>query len=602
MTSRRYVIIPFILWVCISTYLSSTNINSYLLTTQIQIDTIDIVKREHSTVKYTNASIIDYNSSLVRHHPHHPNNSTSNDTNLHHLKKHHHQLNHTTTITYVPLQNYPSGIYSGMWYQSIPTMLHTNFSSISFLEGVSLKPFRESRSGRPLITADWLDFSVEHWSKFVKHFSSESKKEVGGGSMEYVVVQQRVGELFWGYIVESLERKRIEMELQQQELYEDEVTVGRESMTTDGRTRNYTRAHPSSSSAAAAASVQHTIAIIPIRIQSASNPQHNIGYDYNYNLTILQTTATITSLWKHNFPRIVIAGVSPNEHAAFQEIKKLLQQQGHLQLIPTVELVYVHMEGREEDWRNVPQMAMVEFQRAIRESRQAMDVSGRNNDVDGIDNETNETITSSTTDDIERSNFVQSWLGTNPKQWKHIYFTEPDLILQTRQTALPSLVQQLNKGWILTAHRLQPLPHMRQFDDIVNTAIETNNAPLVRYLSQKLLPDFGSFHHANITSLDPYRVSCCDQGNYYPANVDNPNVPVKARQAPFHCPGTFELCGFQTNVVSRSKFMVTREAVVEAHKFLMEYNLIALEEGYGTGVPLVHSHQRVCRVQEEVCL
>jgi len=294
--------------------------------------------------------------------------------------------------------------------------------------------------------------------------------------------------------------------------------------------------------------------------------------------------------------------VSPNEHAAFQEIKKLLHQQGHLQLIPTVELAYVHMEGREEEWRNVPQMAMLEFQRAIRESRQTMDVIGRNDDVDDIDNETNETRTSSTTDSERSNNFVQSWLGTNPKQWKHIYFTEPDLILQTRQTALPSLVQQLNKGWILTAHRLQPLPHIRQFDDIVNTAIETNNAALVRYLSQKLLPDFGSFHHANITSLDPYEVSCCDQGNYYPANVDNPNVPVKARQAPFHCPGTFELCGFQKNVVSRRKSMVSREAMLEAHKFLMEYDLIALEEGYGTGVPLVHSHQRVCRVQEEVCL
>eukprot|EP00984_Skeletonema_dohrnii_P018855 scaffold8920_cov84-Skeletonema_dohrnii-CCMP3373.AAC.1 len=437
MTSRRYVIIiPFILWVCISTYLSSAKINSYFLTTQIQIDTnIDIVKKEHSTVKYTNASvIIDDNSSLLRHLTN--NNSTANDTNLHRIK-HHQNTNHTTTITYVPLQNYPTGIYSGMWYQSIPNMLHTNFSSISLLEGVSLKPFRESRRGRPLITADWLDFSVEHWSKFVKHFSDE--KKVNGGGVEYGVVQQRVGELLMGYIEESLERKRIEMELQQEdELYEDEVTGGRKSMI-DGRMRNYAKAHPSPS-AAAAAGVQHTIAIIPIRIQStSSNPQHNIGnYDYNYNLTILQTTATITSLWKHAFPRIVIAGVSPNEHAAFQEIKKLLHQQGHLQLIPTVELAYVHMEGREEEWRNVPQMAMLEFQRAIRESRQTMDVIGRNDDVDGIDNETNETITSNA--DTERSNnFVQSWLGTNPKQWKHIYFTEPDLILQTRQTALPSL-------------------------------------------------------------------------------------------------------------------------------------------------------------------
>jgi hypothetical protein len=38
-----------------------------------------------------------------------------------------------------------------------------------------------------------------------------------------------------------------------------------------------------------------------------------------------------------------------------------------------------------------------------------------------------------------------------------------------------------------------------------------------------------------------------------------------------------------------------------AHQLLLNYTLIAFEVGYGTGLPLVHAHQRVCRVQREAC-
>jgi hypothetical protein len=466
--------------------------------------------------------------------------------------------------------------------------------------------------------------------------------------------------------------------------------------------------------------VRHTIAIIPIRIEqgshnnnnnnknyyyyqnassssSSSNPQqhHNDDdddhYDYNHHLSILQLTATITSLYKHHFPRIVIAGVSPNERQVFQSMIQLFhqkkkqqqqQQQQHLDddnnnndVLPPMELVYVHIEGREEEWRNVPKMALMEFQRAVRESslvgsrsssppltkrnNNNSSSSANNNNSSSSNNNNNNNNNSSSSDD----NFVTSWLGTNPHQWQHIYFSEPDLLLQTNPTALPILIREMNKGRILTAHRLHPIPHIQQFGDILDdddnrTAAvlfqknkDNNNQSvlhqeqqrqqqrqeegeaaslfLVRYMDENMLPDLGPFQHVELlqnNNNNPQqeegrrRTFCCDQGNYFPANKDNSSEPIKPRKQ-FGCPGTFELCGFQKYKEQQRQRRVGKHEmeedgggggnrtthhwkyqVLEAHKFLIPYNLIALGEGYGTGIPLVHAHQRVCKVQKEVCL
>ena len=51
-------------------------------------------------------------------------------------------------------------------------------------------------------------------------------------------------------------------------------------------------------------------------------------------LSILQTTATIVSLWKYHFPRIIIAGVTQDEREAYQEMMDMLHE--HMELmIPT---------------------------------------------------------------------------------------------------------------------------------------------------------------------------------------------------------------------------------------------------------------------------
>ncbi len=52
-----------------------------------------------------------------------------------------------------------------------------------------------------------------------------------------------------------------------------------------------------------------------------------------------------------------------------------------------------------------------------------------------------------------------NWLGNEPR-WNSVYLTEPDTLLHVKPTALPDLMDGvLNRGWILSPHRLQPIPH-----------------------------------------------------------------------------------------------------------------------------------------------
>jgi hypothetical protein len=541
-----------------------------------------------------NAAVADnqtqYNLHYHNNHHNTSNNNYDNNTAANNYKE--------EEVTFIPTINMPSksgDIYSGMWYQSISLMMTTNYTTVTNLEGVTFQSFGASKryhneqprtpinkvQYHPLMTQDWLDFSVEHLSKYVRHFSKGQRAGVELDEYNVGRVKQRVVQLLRRYVENSLMsvKRRMELEELVDNDYDDDSNNNR--METAGAT-------------AAKAALQHTIAIIPIRMGGIRT--------VDGILSILQTTATIVSLWKYHFPRIVIAGVTQDEREAYQEMMDMLHE--HMELmIPTCEIVYVHMEGDESEWTNVPKMAMVEFQRAIRESRRRSwkNDTVRNNNSD---------------EEIGSSNIVQSWLGANPNRWRHIYFTEPDLILHTRLMALPSFIRQLDKGRILTAHRLQPLPHIQQFIDFVegNTTTTTTqqadqsnnstnntvamNSKLVTYFNENALPNHGPFHTDTIQLLNPHNTFCCDQGNYFPANTNNPNEPIRPRMQ-HGCPGTYELCGFRNKRWGHDYSNWTH--MERAHQLLINYTLIAFDVGYGTGLPLVHAHQRVCRVQREAC-
>eukprot|EP00571_Detonula_confervacea_P000278 CAMPEP_0172330532 /NCGR_PEP_ID=MMETSP1058-20130122/61450_1 /TAXON_ID=83371 /ORGANISM="Detonula confervacea, Strain CCMP 353" /LENGTH=409 /DNA_ID=CAMNT_0013047747 /DNA_START=163 /DNA_END=1393 /DNA_ORIENTATION=+ len=398
-----------------------------------------------------------------------------------------------------------------MWWQSFDSMLLTNYSQVSNLEGISFSSFKNAN--QVLSTVDWLDLAVEHLSKYAKHFATWGNDgEIG------LSIQNRVAEIFEQYI----------------------ESVALESC------------HSASSSTAKQSAVQSTIAILPLRVSSTEDT-------YASRIIRLQTAATIASLWNGGFQRAVVVGVSERERIAAENAFRLLKT--HLATRP-MELEYAQInELTKKDLKNVPgvpRAALVRFQKIVRQHR-AM--------------KKNKTKT---------NNGTSSWLGADPSRWQHIYYTEPDLLLHIRPEAVPSLSNELNRGNLINAHRLNLLPHIQQFSDIYENA----NTSIATKMEGQLLPNMANF--AAIHQLDHVAGdACCDQGKFFPSNVDNPNKRVSPRKIT-KCRTNWVYCGFSKTGPSYGNW----SSILEKHKLLVTHPFLSLERG--TGLPLAYSGQRVC--------
>ncbi|KAL7490297.1 hypothetical protein ACHAW6_016074 [Cyclotella cf. meneghiniana] len=251
--------------------------------------------------------------------------------------------------------------------------------------------------------------------------------------------------------------------------------------------------------------VQSTIAILPLRVTLLEN-------QYDVRFLRLQLTATLVSLWAAGFPRAVVVGVSRNESVVSKESFSLLED--HLKT-SFMDLQYVQIDTK--DLTLVPKAAMLQFQDIVAQRKNA---------------------NMSTKSDAN----VTVWLGNhNPSRWKYIYFTEPDLILHLRPEAIPALSIELDKNHIVNAHRLQPLPHIKQFSDIIEN-IASSHSKAASELWNKVLLDQASF--AAVHSLNPSSGdACCDQGKFYPSHLDDPSLPAEAIE---NC-WPWEFCGFIGN-------------------------------------------------------
>lgn len=174
------------------------------------------------------------------------------------------------------------------------------------------------------------------------------------------------------------------------------------------------------------------------------------------------------------------------------------------------------------------------------------------------------------------------WLGRdNQSKWKHVYFSEPDLILHLRQEAVRSLSDELEKGHIINAHRLQPLPHTQQFSDVIGR-LDVSNPTAGMKLVNKLLPNkvpFASVHSLNPSSGDV----CCDQGKFYPGHLEDPGTPAVKTKGCW----LWEFCGFGPSA-NHSDWNKT----VNRHRQLLMHPFLSLDDGLR--IPVVHHGQRVC--------
>jgi hypothetical protein len=274
--------------------------------------------------------------------------------------------------------------------------------------------------------------------------------------------------------------------------------------------------------------VHSTIALLPLK--AANKEPGN-------ELIVLEMGATLASLWKVGIGRAIVVGVSESEQKVAEDAFALLKEK--LAIRP-MELAYVQsVNATAEDRKIVPRVALLGLQKVMHPD--STDAAAK-----------------------------QAWLGSNPSRWKYVYFTEPDLLLQTRPSALPAITQVLKEGKLMAAHRLDLLPHQRDFP-------QTDDYRFV-------LPNTGSF--AAITELGMNDV-CCDQGKYYPGNHENPTTPERVIMKGA-CPSIWLLCGF----ARKGKDYTDPAVVLDLHQRLMKYPSFSLQSG--TGLPLLSEHQRVC--------
>lgn len=146
---------------------------------------------------------------------------------------------------------------------------------------------------------------------------------------------------------------------------------------------------------------------------------------------MFEMAATITLLWKVGIGRVLVVGVSETEQQLAQDTFAMLSVQ--LAKRP-MELAYVQsFNATAKDRALVPRVALLGLQMVMYPNHK--DVTAQH-----------------------------AWPGSssNPSRWKYVYFTEADLSLQTRSSALPAITQVLKQGKLVAAHRLDPILHQER--------------------------------------------------------------------------------------------------------------------------------------------
>lgn len=281
----------------------------------------------------------------------------------------------------------------------------------------------------------------------------------------------------------------------------------------------------------------YTIAVLPY-LAPAPEGDHRLPEE--------ALRATLSSLWQMGIGRCVVAvGGRPlqNETQQVESVFDSLQDKIQLRFM---ELQVIQMVN--VDTKFMPKTALQQLQAAM----------------------------------LNQTNAAQ-WLGTNESRWEFVYFTEPDLILHARPSAMPSFASILRQGNSISAHRFQPLPH-------------EGNFPLYNR-TEKILP----YNFTNeLWYLDPLddSMSCCDRGKWYASNPSmNYSVPLKNNKA---CvAGVYEYwwqCGFRRE----SHKYHNLSAIQELHRHIVNYPFLYVRGG--TGFPVIDLHQRICRRQTANCL
>ena len=318
-------------------------------------------------------------------------------------------------------------VYSAAWWQNIERFMGCNLNEIATLEDATFVPVQ--RAGRGVrdvaMTIDYMDFSVEHMSKWFKWPDSDNALSYAIGRMQFTTEQ---------------------------------ISKGPPKSTY----------------------MQSTLAVMPL----ASNSKSAV-----YLRTLQETlAATMASLIQQGIGRIVVVGHFENDailtRNAFLQLQMIFGQQESIaeEVVDSSLPFQVDLKRQighgDEATPMVQHLAFVHSAAANPSLIPKASLQGLHDALRGkVDANGQMPETWLGPQLQQQENFRR---GTrhpwNAWGWDYIYFTEPDQILNARLTK--SFIKSLDRGEIVLPHRLQPVPHI---SDLVGLT-EFYPAPISKFI------------------------------------------------------------------------------------------------------------------------
>jgi hypothetical protein len=321
--------------------------------------------------------------------------------------------------------------YAAAWWMSRQRFNKVELTVVN-LESASYDAIRNAGNGRDdvLMTADWLDYCVEHLSKWYKMIGTASGLALAENTYLTYVNRQRT--TFAG---------------------SPPFTIIDSFMNT-------------------------TIAVVPMGVSDhTSQPMQNV--------MVAALAATITSLLQHSVKRVVVVGHFKLDSKLTTKVFKLLSDDRvpfnnkRKEPIPfqdfyigSSQLAFVHTTNVNSTFvvPNVPHGALKGLQEELRfEANPSHHTSPHpNNDTTG------------------------RFLGQTFKatDFEYVYFTEPDQILHARLAS--NFGRQMNDNRVIIPHRLNPFPHPEDLVNITlpedMKSLPTNHSPAI-YLDNSMEDD-----------------------------------------------------------------------------------------------------------------
>ena len=426
----------------------------------------------------------------------------------------------------VPLMKRHSYLYSGMYWCNTTAFLKLPTAEIQTLEHASWKLFQLVPHQDTKTTVDWFDFGVEHLSGYTKQLLNDDT---------HPDTFPQVLDVIRRYFHTNSNRTLAQFP-------DIDKTVAPKTLA-------ILPFFPTDPAGLRAEDLLQMPTTTTTALLSYDMKQ---SYALVYNML-----ATIISLWKIGIGRIVIAGRTQERPVMIRALHLLMERMtSNVSTTNYQEISYAcgldnatQEKTKDNEVIVLPRYVIKRVQEAFRGELSSKETE----QFLGIRNVEPDTL-----------------------PFEYIYFTEPDLILHTRPSALNVLSRQLEDGKVIAAHRFQLLPHAVDFPKYHDIGL--------------VLPNVKPFN--KFIDLDPLLRgdACCDRGKYSPALNDYPKT----------CGWKWHTCGFEKAGDDIDNVNETIAKYVRWHQRLSKYPMIRLETGIK--VPFVHARGRLCRpIKSGVC-